>query len=147
VSSTRIEQCSTELATPATNPEERIVALKFVLHFVGDLHLPLHASDGHDSGGNQQWVSPQGFRAGNLHHFWDTGFVLQLGSEPKQVASELIEQITDAERETWSKSRAADWAMEAFAMARDDAYGSSRPRMIGAAIGYLPTTSAWRGRM
>src|SRR5262249_41008935 len=60
----KVNQFAAELADPATNAEERIVALKFVLHFVGDMHQPLHASDNHDAGGNQKRVSAQGFRAG-----------------------------------------------------------------------------------
>jgi hypothetical protein len=141
----KIKQFSAELASSATNPEERIVALKFLLHFVGDLHQPLHASDGHDSGGNQKQVTAQGFRAGNLHYFWDTEFVLQLGSDPKQVAFDLIDQISDAEREAWSKGKAADWAMEAFAVAREDAYGKLPAANDRGS--YRLTTSTWRRRM
>jgi hypothetical protein len=41
----KIQSFAAELANPATDLEEQIVALKFVLHFVGDMHQPLHASD------------------------------------------------------------------------------------------------------
>src|ERR1022692_3225582 len=41
----KIEQFQAELAAPHTDAEERLFALKFVLHFVGDLHQPLHSSD------------------------------------------------------------------------------------------------------
>jgi len=119
----KIDQFAAELANPSTNPEERIVALKFLLHFVGDVHQPLHASDDHDKGGNTKRVTAEGFRAGNLHHFWDTEFIKQLGSDPKAVASDLAAQITDDERNSWSRGNPADWARESFAIARDDAYG------------------------
>jgi hypothetical protein len=49
----KIKQFAAELASPSTDPEERIVALKFVLHFVGDVHQPLHSSDNRDRGGNE----------------------------------------------------------------------------------------------
>ena len=49
----KIKQFSDELAKSGTDPEERLIALKFLLHFVGDLHQPLHSSDNHDRGGNQ----------------------------------------------------------------------------------------------
>ena len=39
------------LGNPATGAAEQLVALKFLLHFVGDLHQPLHAADDHDAGG------------------------------------------------------------------------------------------------
>jgi hypothetical protein len=69
----KIEQFTTEIADPRTDPAERLAALKFVLHFVGDLHQPLHAADDHDAGGNRKRVVADGFRPGNLHHFSDTG--------------------------------------------------------------------------
>src|SRR6202035_2254805 len=50
----KIEQFTAELADPGTNPEERLLALKFLLHLIGDLHQPLHAADDHDSGGNRK---------------------------------------------------------------------------------------------
>ena len=50
----KINQFSAELGDPATAYSEQLVALKFLLHFVGDLHQPLHASDDHDSGGRRR---------------------------------------------------------------------------------------------
>jgi hypothetical protein len=68
-------------------------------------------------------VSAPGFRAGNLHHYWDTEFVNQLGPDPQGIASELIESITQDQVNAWSRGGPADWAQESFALARDDAYG------------------------
>jgi hypothetical protein len=119
----KIDQFVAELADPATDPEERLVALKFVLHFVGDLHQPLHAADDHDAGGNRKRVSADGFQPGNLHHFWDTEFVERLGRDPKQVATDRLGEMTDARRLEWSQGTAADWAKESFALGRDHAYG------------------------
>jgi len=48
----KINQFVVELSDPATNAEERLIALKFLLHRVGDVHQPLHAADDHDAGGN-----------------------------------------------------------------------------------------------
>jgi hypothetical protein len=53
-SSIKIDQFLAELADPRTEPEERLVALKFILYLVGDLHQPLHASDDHDAGGTRK---------------------------------------------------------------------------------------------
>ena len=97
----KIEQFRSELGSPNTPPEEQIVALKFLLHFVGDLHQPLHASDDHDTGGNDKRVSAPGITAGNLHHFWDTAIVEQLGPDPKAIASDLIRHITPEQERQW----------------------------------------------
>jgi hypothetical protein len=119
----KINQFSAELADPNTSAEERLDALKFVLHFVGDLHQPLHSSDNHDAGGNKVRVSSEGFKAGNLHHFWDTEFVRQIGSDPQQVADGLIAKIGVADAKSWAKGSPTDWAQEAFGLAKDHAYG------------------------
>jgi hypothetical protein len=49
---------------PATGAEEQILARKFLRHFVGDIHQPLHASDDHDRGGNSKRVSAVAFGQG-----------------------------------------------------------------------------------
>jgi hypothetical protein len=119
----KIEEFAAELANPATDQEEQVVALKFLLHFVGDIHQPLHSSDDNDRGGNNKKVSAAGFRAGNLHHFWDTEFVDQLETDPKSIASDLIGHISRDQEKTWEAGSPTDWAKESFQVAKADAYG------------------------
>jgi hypothetical protein len=123
----KIDQFLTELTAPATDPTERVVALKFVLHLVGDVHQPLHAADDHDKGGNRKRAGANGFRSGTLHHYWDTEFVEQLGSSPKQIAAALVERISPADAHTWAQGGPADWAFDSFHVAKDDAYGQLPP--------------------
>jgi len=119
----KIQKFADELANPDTDPEEQVVALKFLLHFVGDLHQPLHAADDHDRGGNDKKVSAAGQASGNLHHYWDDVFVQRLGPNAKSIASDLIGHISDDQVRQWSQGTASDWAMESFKVAKDDAYG------------------------
>ncbi len=119
----KIDQFAAELAARDIPPEERLLALKYVLHFVGDVHQPLHASDDFNRGGNDIRVSAEGFRAGNLHHFWDTEFVHRLGSDPASVAALLLASLSPADRRRWSAGYPADWALESFELAQRDAYG------------------------
>jgi hypothetical protein len=49
--------------------------------------------------------------------------VERLGTDPQQVAAALIGQISEPQREEWSSSTPADWALEAFALANRDVYG------------------------
>ncbi len=119
----KIDQFTAELADRTTAPEERLLALKFLLHLVGDVHQPLHASDDFDRGGNDERVSAEGFRAGNLHHFWDTEFVHMLGTDPALVAHALLATLTTADRRLWSAGSPSDWALESFQVAKRDAYG------------------------
>ena len=118
----KIREFSAELASPATTPTERVLALKYLLHFVGDLHQPLHASDNHDRGGNCVLVALDSGRTVKLHAYWDTNLVVELGSDPVTLSASLIGQITPAQEAQWRSGTPADWAMEAFQVARATAF-------------------------
>lgn len=122
----KIIQFIVELEAPGTDPEERLVALKFLLHFVGDMHQPLHCSDNHDRGGNSVKVIVDGFNhrpRDELHGFWDTEFVDALGRAPATIATQLIDQITPKQKAQWEQGSVNDWAMEAFQLSKADVYG------------------------
>ncbi|WP_051727931.1 S1/P1 nuclease [Nocardia brasiliensis] len=59
------------LADRSRADAERAQALKFVVHFVGDIHQPLHAGYARDRGGNEFRVTYLG-KATNLHSVWDS---------------------------------------------------------------------------
>ncbi len=119
----KIEQFYTELENAATPQAERRVALQFLLHLVGDLHQPLHASDDHDQGGNRKLVSGATMGLNNLHHDWDVEFVARLGASDTDIAQRLSARITAAERARWSRGTPLDWALETYAVSRQHAYG------------------------
>jgi len=120
----KIDEFSAELKNPATGEQERRLALQFLLHFVGDLHQPLHAADDHDQGGNRKIVSAPGIASNNLHHDWDTEFVARLGANDTEIAQRLIADITDSQHARWSAGTPEEWAMESFSVAKSHAYGS-----------------------
>jgi hypothetical protein len=118
----RIEAFAAELHDLPPSSPERTIAFKFVLHLVGDVHQPLHAADNHDSGGNGVLVvSGRQVIGRPLHAYWDTAVVKRLGKDPADVAA-AIEQRSGAECGGWMRRTPADWAMEAFALARDVVY-------------------------
>ena len=119
----KIAEFTTELEAPATSDQERRLALEFLLHFVGDVHQPLHASDDHDQGGNAKIVTAPGIASNNLHHDWDTEFVARLGANENEIAQRLIANITDSKRAQWSPGTPAEWAMESYAIAKSHTYG------------------------
>jgi hypothetical protein len=110
----------TRLPTPA-----RAEALRFLIHFVGDLHQPLHCADHHDRGGNSVRVKLAGEEK-NLHSVWDTAIVSGLGDDPVAVAADLDSQITPQEAVAWGRGGPVDWANETFAIAKHDIYGPLR---------------------
>jgi hypothetical protein len=94
--------------------EERLFALKFILHLVGDIHQPLHSSDNHDQGGNRIKVVVDGFRHSpkdELHGFWDTQFVDDIAKSPAALATQLVAQISRDDARTWAQRTPDDWAM------------------------------------
>ncbi|MBD9436969.1 S1/P1 nuclease [Pseudoxanthomonas sp. PXM03] len=66
------------LADTRRTRAERVQALKFVVHFVGDVHQPLHAGYAHDKGGNDVQVNWNG-RGTNLHTLWDSRMLASTG--------------------------------------------------------------------
>lgn len=99
----------------------RAEALRFLIHFVGDIHQPLHASDNDDRGGNEVGVYFGGRRT-NLHSLWDTQLVQHLGRDPDSLASSLEQGITADLKNQWSKGGPSEWATETHSVARQSVY-------------------------
>lgn len=66
------------LADRGRSDGERLQALKFVVHLVGDVHQPMHAGYARDRGGNDFQTQYQG-KGGNLHRVWDSGLLNSRG--------------------------------------------------------------------
>ena len=119
----KIDGFAAELRNPATPPVERLLALKFLIHFVGDLQQPLHASDHNDKGGNCITLTPSSdYRSNNLHAYWDTGVLQPLGDSPVDIAMRLDREITPEKIQAWSTVDAKAWALESFNLAKTVAY-------------------------
>jgi hypothetical protein len=68
--------------------DKKLLALKYVIHFVGDVHQPLHAGYGDDRGGNSYQL--QAFmRGSNLHAVWDNGLIRNLNQGADSLAARL----------------------------------------------------------
>jgi len=119
----KISEFAAELKKPSIGKRERLLALQFILHFVGDVHQPLHASDNNDRGGNDETVQAPNMKSGNLHAYWDTQFVALQGLGEATIANRLIANITDAQRTQWSAGTAADWANESFNVSKAHSFG------------------------
>ena len=101
--------------------------LAFLIHFVGDIHQPLHAANDADRGGNCVTVESRS-RETNLHAVWDTTVVRRLeydidSGRPETTAHKL-ERTYAAEEMTDSWIPADDIAWESNQVARSDIYGA-----------------------
>jgi hypothetical protein len=93
------------------------------MHFVGDIHMPLHAVAPLKRPGGV-WVRI-GDTIDSLHLWWDNGFVDALASDEGTLADMLEDQFPAARRRDWTFGTPEDWANESFAIAQDflRAYG------------------------
>jgi hypothetical protein len=108
------------LRDPDSTPEQRREALMYLIHFVGDMHQPLHCSDNNDRGGNGVRVVFFD-RQTNLHSVWDSGLVGRLGTEDQLFPGLSKESARRAKK--WSKGTVEDWAEEAHRASQKVVYG------------------------
>ena len=95
---------------------DRLIALKSLGHWVGDIHQPLHVSFEEDRGGNNIGVNGQCSR--NLHAAWDNCLVQHaVGPDISDAVTELLESITPELKTRWMASEPRDWANKSFAIA------------------------------
>jgi hypothetical protein len=106
---------------------QRLEALRWLVHAVGDLHQPLHAAEGWRPGGNRGGVllpAHVGRRQyqESLHVIWDAEVLWPVlgGKPPLEAAAALDEEITEAQRIAWTAERSpAAWAEASNRVARD----------------------------
>jgi hypothetical protein len=106
---------------PAVSPAARREALLFLVHFVGDVHQPLHCVNNDDRGGNDVPVSFAGTQT-NLHALWDSGLLRDMPAEDRLFAR-LSAAITPDQVANWSKGTVEQWAGESFQAAQTTVYG------------------------
>jgi hypothetical protein len=117
----KIEEFQSQWQNPALSQAKRREALLFLVHFVGDLHQPLHCENNNDKGGNEVPVEFLGSHT-NLHALWDTGLFRTLPGEDELLAT-LEQAITPDLAAAWGSGTVEQWAGESFTLAQSTAYG------------------------
>ncbi|HEX8327373.1 MAG TPA: S1/P1 nuclease [Hymenobacter sp.] len=97
---------------PAKTKEERLFALKFIVHIVGDVHQPMHAGHADDSGGNKVAVKFQG-KDLNLHSLWDGALLDYQGKTYTELAA-AYDHATPAQIRQWQQDAPAVWLFESY---------------------------------
>ena len=122
------------------DPAKRADALRYVIHFVGDLHQPLHGTTNNDEGGNcvpVNYLRRKAHENGhslspNLHSLWDTAIVERdmEGADPAEFAETLEAEFTP-KLEDWQKAgiHVDDWAWESHDYAVSTVYGALTPKV------------------
>jgi hypothetical protein len=99
------------LANPEKDDAARAQALKFLVHFVGDLHQPMHASPRGDKGGNDYQVSLHG-QGSNMHRIWDGTILERRGLKSKDYADTLLQTPMPTDATLFSDRPTLEWALE-----------------------------------
>lgn len=131
------------LRSPVTPAQERMDALKFLVHFVGDVHQPLHTGRNEDLGGNKIEVNWFGTPT-NLHSIWDSGLIIVGHSAVLNPALPIDAQSVNYARyliSTFSRfpvdfrMNAEGWLYESIRLrdaAYNEMYATNQPQYLNA---------------
>lgn len=123
--SAQIDRNAALLADKNLPDHIRLEALTFLVHFAGDMHMPLHSGDRSDRGGNDVDAAYGAIEGRtNLHSLWD-------GPLAERAISDGINLAVRYDNETRAKITAGsteDWALEAWQVARDYAYPTAEDK-------------------
>ena len=118
----RIQMSAAILAEKSASHSDRAEALKFLVHFVADIHQPLHAI-ADSRGGNDIHVfefgsSQCGKYPCNLHFVWDIGLIAHSGRSESEYVALLQRQVALQHLRSRSDGTPEEWANESFRLAK-----------------------------
>jgi len=125
-----IEHCVKVIRDENSTREDKVFYLKMLVHFVGDLHQPLHAGRAEDKGGNDIQVRWFG-QGSNLHRVWDSNMIESYKMSYTELANALP-KLKRKERQEIQKGSIYDWVEESQDLA-NEIYTSVE---IGEKLGY-----------
>ncbi|EAS19248.1 putative S1/P1 nuclease [Flavobacteria bacterium BBFL7] len=125
-----IDHCIATLKSDTATKEEKAFQLRLLVHFIGDLHQPLHTGIGDDKGGNDFQV--RWYRDGtNLHRVWDTQMIESYGMSYSELAMNMP-QLSKKERKTMASGTHRDWLTDSRYVVKD-IYANTT---VGQKLGY-----------
>lgn len=100
------------LADKNESKDKKIEALKFIVHFVGDLHQPMHISRAEDQGGNTIQLNYEG-KGTNLHSLWDTKLIQHEELNYEELAAKY-DTVSDKQAKEWQHDPLIKWMWESY---------------------------------
>jgi S1/P1 Nuclease len=100
------------IADNSVSRERKVDALKFIVHFVGDLHQPMHVSREEDKGGNTIQLNYDG-QGTNLHAVWDSKLIDHTGLDYQQLAAKY-DNASPAQIRQWQGDPVVKWMWESY---------------------------------
>ena len=99
------------LKDPAASLTDKQLALRFIVHLVGDLHQPLHNGKCCDKGGNDVKVNWFG-KPTNLHAVWDSQLIDDEQLSFTELAAKLERHTSETDIVSWWDINPRDWISE-----------------------------------
>ncbi len=125
-----INTCISIIKDKNRSKADRAFYLKMLVHFIGDLHQPMHVGRLEDKGGND--IQIQWFNEGtNLHRLWDSNLINLFGMSYTELAGTLPE-LSKAQVKAIQQGTVYDWVEESQELA-NEVYDSVS---VGEKIGY-----------
>ena len=113
---TKIHFLVAELKNKKLSKEKKVIYLKLLIHFVGDIHQPLHAGMEENLGGNKtkvMWFND----SKNLHVIWDSELILFQQLSYTEYTS-AINHTSYEQRKRWQKEPISDWVIQSYQLAQ-----------------------------
>jgi len=125
-----IKKCMEVLKSNTATQGDKGFYLKMLVHFMGDLHQPLHVGRGEDKGGND--IQVRWFREGsNLHRVWDSDMIDYYGMSYTEL-SKNADELSSTQVRYIKQGSIVDWVYESQDLAKK-VYASAS---IGEKLGY-----------
>ncbi len=128
---TAMQYCIEVLRNPESSIENKAFYLKLLVHFIGDIHQPLHAGRKADKGGNDINISWFG-ESTNLHRLWDSDLIDHYQMSYTELA-ENLPKLSDKKKSSCMAASRLDWVHESQQLA--SSIYEKTPQ--GAQLGYV----------
>ena len=125
-----IQECIDVLKNETSSQEDKAFYLRMLVHFIGDLHMPLHVGLQEDKGGNDFQV--QWFGEGtNLHTVWDTKIIESYNMSYTELTNNA-DDLSKEEIKNMQQGAVTDWMYESRSLC-EDIYKNTK---VGEKLGY-----------
>lgn len=112
-----IQKCVAVLKDDTASKQDKAFYLKMLVHFLGDLHMPLHVGIAEDRGANRFQV--QWFDNGtNLHRVWDEDLIGYYNMSYTELAANA-DRLSEAQLAVIQRGSTLDWMRESRELCED----------------------------
>jgi len=118
-----LDKYSKIVKDPKSSKADKVLAIKMIVHLIGDLHQPLHVGNGLDRGGNSVKVNYFNLTT-NLHSVWDSKMIDATKLSFTELTLWLNEKISKEQLTAWSNIDPLIWIKESAAL-RETIYPKS----------------------